>query len=138
MTTNKLHHLELEVMKVVWKLKHVTVNDVLENIDRKLAYTTVATTMKSLEKKKFLSHQVDGRTFVYQPLVKETEITHTMLTDLLERLFDNSAEKLVNTLLEVRHTSSSELNRLQKLINDYQPAAEKIIGTHHTQGETDD
>ena len=125
METKRLHHLELEVMKVVWKLTHATVNDVLDNIDRKLAYTTVATTMKSLEKKGFLSHQVAGRTFVYQPLVKEAEITHTMLSDLLERLFDNSAEKLVNTLLEVRHTSADEHNRLQALINNYQPEEEK-------------
>ncbi len=125
MKTKRLHHLELEVMKVVWRLTRATVNDVLNNIDRKLAYTTVATTMKSLEKKGFLSHQVDGRTFVYQPLVKEAEITHTMLNDLLERLFDNSAEKLVNTLLEVRHTSAAEHNRLQALINNYQPEEEK-------------
>ena len=125
METKRLHHLELEVMKVVWQLTRATVNDVLDNIDRKLAYTTVATTMKSLEKKGFLSHQVDGRTFVYQPLVKETEITHTMLSDLLERLFDNSAEKLVNTLLEVRQTSAAEHNRLQALINNYQPEGEE-------------
>ena len=125
MKTKRLHPLELEVMKVVWKLTHATVNDVLDNIDRKLAYTTVATTMKSLEKKGFLAHQVDGRTFVYQPLVKETEITHSMLSDLLERLFDNSAEKLVNTLLEVRQTTAEEHNRLQELINNYQPEGEK-------------
>lgn len=126
MKTKRLHPLELEVMKVVWKLTRATVNDVLDNIDRKLAYTTVATTMKSLEKKGFLLHQVDGRTFVYQPLVKETEITHSMLSDLLERLFDNSAEKLVNTLLEVRQTSIDEHNRLQALINNYQPEGEEI------------
>ena len=54
MQNNKLHHLELEVMKVVWKLTRATVNDVLDNIDRKLAYTTIATTMKSLEKKGYL------------------------------------------------------------------------------------
>lgn len=125
MKTKRLHPLELEVMKVVWKLTRATVNDVLDNIDRKLAYTTVATTMKSLEKKGFLSHEVDGRTFVYQPLVKETEITHSMLNDLLERLFDNSAEKLVNTLLEARQTSAAEHNRLQALINNYQPEGEE-------------
>ena len=125
MNPKRLHYLELEVMKVVWKLGRATVNDVLDNIDRKLAYTTVATTMKSLEKKGVLSHQVEGRTFVYQPLVKETEITHTMLNDLLERLFDNSAEKLVNTLLEVRETSTDEYNRLQEVINNYQPEGEK-------------
>ncbi len=125
MKTKRLHPLELEVMKVVWRLTHATVNNVLENIDRKLAYTTVATTMKSLEKKGFLSHQVEGRTFVYQPLVEEAEVTHSMLGDLLERLFDNSAEKLVNTLLEVRQTTAEEHNRLQTLINNYQPEGEE-------------
>ena len=50
-----LHRLDLEVMKEVWKLGQATVNDVLDNIDRKLAYTTIASTMKSLEKKGFLS-----------------------------------------------------------------------------------
>ncbi|CAI8054591.1 Penicillinase repressor [Geodia barretti] len=138
MKTKKLHHLELEVMKAVWKQGEATVNDVLDNIDRKLAYTTVATTMKSLEKKGLLSHQVDGRTFVYQPLVNEADITHSMLNDLLENLFDNSAEKLVNTLLEVRQTSSAELNRLQELINDYQPETEELSGTQYAKGGTDD
>ena len=125
MQTKRLNHLELEVMKVIWKLERATVNDVLDRIDRKLAYTTIATTMKSLEKKGFLSHQVDSRTFVYQPLLKETEITHSMLRDLLERLFDNSAEKLVNTLLEVKQTSPDEHNRLQQLVNNYQPEGEE-------------
>ena len=121
MKAKKLHYLELDVMKVVWKLRQATVNDVPDNIDRKLAYTTIATTMKSLEKKGFLAHQVIGRTFLYEPLVKEAEITHSMLSDLLEHLFDNSAEKLVNALLEVRQTGTAEHDRLQQLINNYRP-----------------
>ena len=121
MKAKKLHYLQLDVMKVVWKLRQATVNDVPDNIDRKLAYTTIATTMKSLEKKGFLAHQVIGRTFLYEPLVKEAEITHSMLSDLLEHLFDNSAEKLVNALLEVRQTGTAEHDRLQQLINNYRP-----------------
>lgn len=124
MKDNKLHHLELEVMKEVWKLGQATVNDVLDNINRKLAYTTVATTMKNLAKKNFLSYTVIERTFLYKPLVEEKEITHSMLSDILERLFENSAEKLVNTLLEVKQTSAEEHNRLQQLIQDYQPQGE--------------
>ncbi|HIC19784.1 TPA: BlaI/MecI/CopY family transcriptional regulator [Candidatus Poribacteria bacterium] len=121
MKDNKLHHLELEVMKEVWKLEQDTVNDVLDNINRKLAYTTIATTMRNLARKGFLSYTVLERTFLYQLLVKESEITHSMLSDLLERLFDNSAEKLVNTLLEIRQANPEEHNRLQQLIKDSQP-----------------
>ena len=119
-----LHRLDLEVMKEVWKLWQATVNDVLDNNDRKLAYTTIASTMKSLEKKGFLSYQVVGRTFLYKPLVKESEFSHSMLSNLLERFFDNSAEKLVNTLLEVEQLDATEYERLQQLINNYQPEGE--------------
>ena len=103
------------------ELEQATVNDVLGNINRKLFYTTIATTMGNLARKDFLSYTVLERTFLYQPLVKESEITCSMLSDLLERLFDNSAEKLVNTLLEVRQANPEEHNRLQQLIKDYQP-----------------
>ena len=119
-----LHRLDLEVMKEVWKLGQATVTDVLDNIDRKLAYTTIASTMKSLEKKGFLSYQVVGRTFLYKPLVEESEFSHSMLSNLLERFFDNSAEKLVNTLLEVEQLDATEHERLQQLINNYQPEGE--------------
>ena len=119
-----LHRLDLEVMKEVWKLGQATVNDVLDNIDRKLAYTTIASTMKSLEKKGFLSYQVVGRTFLYKPLVEESEFSHSMLSNLLERFFDNSAEKLVNTLLEVEQLDATEHERLEQLINKYQPEGE--------------
>ncbi|MAP86722.1 MarR family transcriptional regulator [Candidatus Poribacteria bacterium] len=113
----KLHRLDLEIMKVIWELGQATVSEVLDTINRKLAYTTVATTMKHLEQKGFLTYTVDGRTFVYQPLIQEAEVSQSMLSDLLERFFDNSVERLVNTLLETEHIDSVELDLLQQLIN---------------------
>ena len=119
MAFKKLHRLDLEIMKVIWELGQATVSEVLDTINRKLAYTTVATTMKHLEQKGFLTYIVDGRTFVYQPLIQEAEVSQSMLSDLLERFFDNSVERLVNTLLETEQIDSVELDRLQQLINRY-------------------
>ena len=113
----KLHRLDLEIMKVIWELGQATVSEVLDTINRKLAYPTVATTMKHLEQKGFLTYTVDGRTFVYQPLIQEAEVSQSMLSDLLERFFDNSVERLVNTLLETEQIDSVELDLLQQLIN---------------------
>ena len=117
MAFKKLHRLDLEIMKVIWELGQATVSEVLDTINRKLAYTTVATTMKHLEQKGFLTYTVDGRTFVYQPLIQEAEVSQSMLSDLLERFFDNSVERLVNTLLQTEHIDSVELDLLQQLIN---------------------
>ncbi|MCZ6676798.1 MAG: BlaI/MecI/CopY family transcriptional regulator [Candidatus Poribacteria bacterium] len=120
MQSQRLHRLDLEVMKVVWKLGQATVNDVRNALKQPLAYTSVATTLSHLERKGFLTHDVDGRTYVYRPLVQESDVSKTMLGDLLERLFDGSVEQLVNTLLESRKIPSEELERVQELINTYQ------------------
>ena len=55
MQSQKLHRLELEVMKVVWRLGKATVNDVRDALKQPLAYTSVATTLNHLEKKGFLT-----------------------------------------------------------------------------------
>ena len=120
MPIRKLHRLDLEVMKVVWQLGKATVNNVRDTLKRPLAYTSVATTLKHLENKGFLTHDVDGRTFVYRPLVQENEVSKTMLGDLLERLFDGSVEQLVNALLQTREIAPEELERLRELISAYQ------------------
>ena len=119
MQSRKLHRLDLEVMKVVWRLGKATVNDVRDALKQSLAYTSVATTLNHLEKKGFLTHDVDGRTYVYRPLVQEGEVSKTMLGDLLERLFDGSVERLVNTLLETQQMSPEELERVRELISVY-------------------
>jgi BlaI family penicillinase repressor len=119
MQSQKLHRLELEVMKVVWRLGNATVNDVRDALKQSLAYTSVATTLSHLEKKGFLTHDVDGRTYVYRPLIQENEVSKSMLGDLLERLFDGSVERLVNTLLETQEISPEELERLRESIVTY-------------------
>ena len=120
MQSRKLHRLDLEVMKIIWKLGRATVNDVRNALKQPLAYTSVATTLNHLERKEFLTHDVEGRTYVYRPLVQESEISNTMLGDLLDRFFDGSVEQLVSTLLDGRQISPDELQRVQTLINTYQ------------------
>lgn len=119
MASHNLNRLNLQVMKVVWQLGKATVNDVLGVLDRKLAYTSVATTLHHLEKKGFVTHDVVGRTYVYRPLLKEREVSQSMLGDLLDRLFDGSVERLVNTLLEARDVGPEQLERVEELIADY-------------------
>ena len=56
-------------MKIVWQLKTATVRNVYETLlkRRKIAYTTVMTMMRILEKKGFLKRWQEGQTYVYQP-----------------------------------------------------------------------
>lgn len=65
--------LEVEVMEVVWKIGACNVRDVVERLDRKLAYTTIMTTLDRLYKKGLLDRNMNDRAFVYSARVSREE-----------------------------------------------------------------
>ena len=92
---------EAEVMDVVWDKESVTVNDVVETIDRDLAYTTVLTTMKILENKKIVRRgKKIGRAFTYTAKVSRDQVREGMLKSLADQLFGGSTRSLVLSLLQ--------------------------------------
>ncbi|MBC8231552.1 BlaI/MecI/CopY family transcriptional regulator [bacterium] len=109
-----LHKRELQIMKIIWESGQATVRDIYETLLKKerIAYTTVSTMVNSLEEKGFLRHDVDGRTYIYKPLVAQEEVSQGMLQDLLERLFDGSTEMLLNTLIKVKNLNQDDLEQL--------------------------
>ena len=106
-------------MKIVWDMGEATVQDVQSALARKqnLAYTTVMTMMKILEEKGFLTHEVEGRAYVYRPTVPREHVERTMVGDLVDRLFDGAAERLVLNLLDDDRIPPEELRRLRELID---------------------
>jgi predicted transcriptional regulator len=111
---------ELRLMDVLWMRGPSTVNEVLEALpkDLPLAYNTVLTTLRILEDKGYLSHEKDGRAFVYAPKVEREKARQSALRMLLSRFFDNSAEQLVHNLLRNEKLSRAEMKRLQQMIEE--------------------
>jgi predicted transcriptional regulator len=109
-------------MKIIWENGQATVRDIYETLLKKerIAYTTVSTMLNSLEEKEFIRHDIDGRTYVYKPLVAEEEVSAGMLQDLLERLFDGSTEMLLNTLIKVKNLNKDDLEQLCKRVALYE------------------
>ena len=106
---------EAEVMEVVWNQESVTVNDVVEAIDRDLAYTTVLTTMKILEDKKIVRRgKKIGRAFTYTAKVSRDQVREGMLKSLADQLFGGSARSLVLSLLESDAVSASDIEAVKK------------------------
>ena len=111
---------ELELLKLVWKLGDATVRDVLEALppERKLAYTTVMSMMRILERKGYLTHRAQGRAFLYQPRVSEDEVAEGMLSHLIDRMFEGSAELLMVKLLEASELTEEQLRMLKKKVEE--------------------
>ncbi len=113
-----LAELETLVMKQVWKKGRATVHDVRDALKqtRKLAYTTILTTMRNLEKKGFLYRELEGRSHVYLAKVQQSAVQKNALSSLLHSLFGGSKELLVNALYEEENLSREEFEKLRESI----------------------
>ena len=110
---------ELRVMNVLWERGTGTVQQVLDSISQKpaLAYNSVLTTIRILERKGYLKHIKDGRAHVYAPVVRQQEATRSEIRHLVSRFFKNSHEDLVLNILEDQGIEPEELNRLRKMLD---------------------
>jgi BlaI family transcriptional regulator, penicillinase repressor len=109
---------ELRIMNVLWERASGTVQQVLESLPTTpaLAYNSVLTTIRILEKKGYVKHAKDGRAHVYVPVVKRQEATRSEIRHLVNRFFANSHEQLALTTLEDRGVDEAELKRLRKML----------------------
>jgi len=110
---------ELRVMKVLWAKGSATVQQVLDSIDKTpaLAYNSILTTIRILERKGYLKHSKDGRAHVYVPVVRQEEATRSEIRHLVSRFFRNSEEDLVLNILEDQGIQPEELDRLRRMLD---------------------
>ena len=108
---------ELRVMNVLWAKGPASVQQVLDWLPEKLdlAYNSVLTTIRVLEKKGYVEHEKDGRAYIYKPLVARSDASRSEVRRLVSRFFGNSRELLLN-LLEEQNLDPSELKRLREML----------------------
>jgi predicted transcriptional regulator len=111
---------ELEIMKLVWKKGEVTVRDVYEALleRRKIAYTTVMTMMRVLERKGYLKTRREDRAYVYRQAHPERQVVRSMVREFVDRVFNGSARPLLVHLVEDRRLSKKELEELERLVRE--------------------
>src|SRR5262249_36897407 len=109
---------ELRIMNVLWPLGSATVQQVLEALPARpeLAYNSVLTTIRILEKKGYVKHVKDGRAHIYAPVIEREEATRSEISHLVSRFFKNSHEQLVLNILEDRGLDPKELKRLREML----------------------
>lgn len=109
---------ELRLMKVLWERGESGVAEVVTALSdtTPLAYTSVLTTIRILEKKGYVRHRQEGRAFLYSPCVAEREAGISEVRHVLNRFFGNSRERLLLSLLGDDEVTPEELQRLKEAI----------------------
>ncbi len=105
-------------MHVLWDHPGATVGEVVEKIDgpAKPAYNSVLTILRILEKKGYVTHEKDGRAFVYSAVVDRQQARRGALSLMLSRFFNGSREALVMDLLGHEDVDADELARVKALL----------------------
>src|SRR6187549_2381126 len=111
-----LTHVEEETMQAVWRTGEGNVKSFIEHLDEDIPYTTVASTIKNLEKKGYLSSRLVGNAYLYKPIVSEDEYKKKFMGNVVKEYFDNSYKELVNFFVEQKKLSAKELKEILSMI----------------------
>ena len=109
---------ELRVMDVLWNKGPATVQQVLDWLsgEHDLAYNSVLTTIRVLEKKGYLKHAKDGRAHIYRPIVRRDEASRSEVKHLVSRFFGNSHQSLLMNLLQDQKLDATEVEQLRQIL----------------------
>lgn len=113
----KLTAQEEEAMRAVWKLDGGFVKDILEEMNSDMPYTTLASTIKNLEKKGFVAHQRQANANKYIPCISQTEYKRAFMSSFVGEYFGNSYKNMVSFFAEEQKLQPEELEEILKLIN---------------------
>lgn len=113
---------EMEVMNHLWAIgREATIKEILEHTDEpKPAYTTVATFLKILTAKGFITqekHADTGKAYYYKPLLTRDEYTTRVMDDVKDSFFGGSVSSLVNFFFRKEEISVDEVEQLLEMIN---------------------
>ena len=109
---------ETEILRLVWQLDEATVQDVCDKLPakRRIAYATVQTLLRRLERKGYLKHYKQGKAHVFYASVRSEDVIKKSVTDFIERLFGGDPVPLMQYLAEHGKVDANDIERLKKLV----------------------
>lgn len=114
--------LELEILKVLWELPGPSpvreIRQALAEEGRKLAHTTVLTTLNVMAGKKYLKRSMRGNACLFEPRLSREQVSTRMLGDLVDRVFDGSASAVVLRLFDCADVQPGDIEELKRIIRE--------------------
>jgi predicted transcriptional regulator len=109
--------LELEIMTVLWDSGPASVQAVQTRLQtRELAYTTVQTMLNILHRKGKVKRTLKDRAYVYRAVLSRPRVVRQAVSEVIERFFGGSADRLVLNLVKTRQLTPDSLAKIQKAL----------------------
>jgi len=110
---------QLRIMLVLWEKGRATARDITQALSREqpVAHSTVQTLLRGLERRGVITHDVEGRTFVFRPLKNREKIRGNAIRELIDRFFDDCPGELVSHLLASEQLTPREREVVRAVLN---------------------
>lgn len=120
MAKNKINELtpaELEVMQVIWSKESAFLGEIADSFaaEKRPAYTTISTVVRTLERKGFVSHKSCGNSYNYFANISKEEYRRGFLNNALKTLFDNSPGQLMSFFTEKDSLTVEQYEELREI-----------------------
>jgi BlaI family penicillinase repressor len=115
-TSAALGDLEREVMQLVWAIGPATAEMVRERLPRMPKESTVRTVLRRLEEKGFVTHAVEGRTYVFRATQPRRDVAAQAVRRIADWLCNGSLEEVLVGMVDADMLDSAELRRLANKI----------------------
>lgn len=125
-----LGEVEQSVMDYIWSHGATTAESCREALaaTRPMKDSTIRTVLRRLEEKRYVTHEVVGRTFVYRAADRRQNVAVRAVKNIIDRFCGGSAEELVLGMVDNEVLDQKQLERLARKI------AERNIGIHVSSG----
>ncbi|MFV0606363.1 MAG: BlaI/MecI/CopY family transcriptional regulator [Niabella sp.] len=112
----KLTSQEEQVMIAIWETGEGHIKAFMDNMEDPGPYTTIASTVKNIEKKGYITGKLFGKVYVYKPAISREEYKKTFMGDVVKDYFSNSYKELVNFFVDQKKLSAKELKEIVTMI----------------------
>ncbi|MFN8353617.1 MAG: BlaI/MecI/CopY family transcriptional regulator [Spirosomataceae bacterium] len=118
----KLTKQEEEAMLSIWQLGRGTIGQILDNMpEPRPPYTTLASTLKNLEKKQYLGFKRYGNVYEYYPLITHEAYKKGFVGNVVQHYFQNSYKEMVTFFAKEQQISAEELREILEMIEQQKP-----------------
>lgn len=113
-----LGEVEQAVMDYVWTHGPATAESCREGLaaSRPMKDSTIRTVLRRLEEKGYLSHETEGRTFIYKASDARENVAVRAVKSIIDRFCGGSAEQLVLGMVDNAVLDRKQLERLARKI----------------------
>ena len=111
---------EYAVMEVLWEESPLTAAEVAERVpaERGWSLATVKTMLSRLLAKGVLSHEEEGRRYLYRPSIRREDYVAEESGRLIDRMFGGRVTPLVAHLAERDRLTPADIEEIEKLLRE--------------------